>query len=182
MIVYFDCFSGAAGDMLLASLIDAGAPLDKLKQGLESIRGIQGEWELVTTRVSRSEGHIAALHVKVESAYDNRPAPAPGSKRIAHDHHHNHAHETNKEKPKLRQELQHAGQGHNHSHRHSHDHNERRPRADTIQVGDLARNSNRGAASRTAMPAHTHSHTHPCVPAGGFWLGPLGVHAEEQPP
>ncbi|CAM9381836.1 unnamed protein product [Heterosigma akashiwo] len=118
MIVYFDCFSGAAGDMLLASLIDAGAPLDKLKQGLESIRGIQGEWELVTTRVSRSEGHIAALHVKVESAYDNRPAPAPASftkdqessssaqSSMAHNHGHGHGH----------------SHSHGHGHGHSHDH------------------------------------------------------------
>ena len=31
---YFDCFSGISGDMILGALIDAGASLDKLREGL----------------------------------------------------------------------------------------------------------------------------------------------------
>ncbi len=34
-IVYFDCFSGASGDMLLGSLLDAGLALDDLQADLE---------------------------------------------------------------------------------------------------------------------------------------------------
>ncbi|MBS3897379.1 MAG: nickel pincer cofactor biosynthesis protein LarC [Dethiobacter sp.] len=33
-IIYFDCFAGASGDMLLAALLDAGAPLEAVKQEL----------------------------------------------------------------------------------------------------------------------------------------------------
>lgn len=62
--------------MLLAALLDAGAPLQQVLTGLESIplggggRGGGGgdgvrrqEWGLRTERVVRSEGHIAALKV-----------------------------------------------------------------------------------------------------------------------
>jgi len=31
---YFDCFSGASGDMILGALVDAGLNLDQLKQAL----------------------------------------------------------------------------------------------------------------------------------------------------
>ena len=43
-IVYFDCPSGAAGDMIMASLIDAGAPVDRLREELGKLR-LPG-WEL----------------------------------------------------------------------------------------------------------------------------------------
>ena len=33
-IAYFDCFSGASGDMIIGSLLDAGLDLDILKKGL----------------------------------------------------------------------------------------------------------------------------------------------------
>ena len=35
--VYVDCFSGAAGDMLLGALLDAGVSLDELRAGLLSL-------------------------------------------------------------------------------------------------------------------------------------------------
>ena len=43
-VLYFDCFSGAAGDLILGALIDAGLPLDALKQALGSL-GVAG-WEV----------------------------------------------------------------------------------------------------------------------------------------
>jgi pyridinium-3,5-bisthiocarboxylic acid mononucleotide nickel chelatase len=36
-VLYFDCFSGAAGDMILGSLIDAGVPLDEVRRALGSL-------------------------------------------------------------------------------------------------------------------------------------------------
>ena len=33
-IAYFDCFSGASGDMIIGSLLDAGLDLDILKKDL----------------------------------------------------------------------------------------------------------------------------------------------------
>ncbi|MCR4406550.1 MAG: nickel pincer cofactor biosynthesis protein LarC [Anaerolineae bacterium] len=36
-IVYFDCFSGASGDMLLGALLDAGLPLERLQAELDKL-------------------------------------------------------------------------------------------------------------------------------------------------
>ncbi len=36
-ILYFDCFAGAAGDMILGALLDAGLPFDELKHALGSL-------------------------------------------------------------------------------------------------------------------------------------------------
>ena len=35
--IYFDCYSGAAGDMLLGALVDAGLPVDELAQALGTL-------------------------------------------------------------------------------------------------------------------------------------------------
>lgn len=37
-IAYFDCFSGASGDMILGALVDAGLSLDRLQQELSKLR------------------------------------------------------------------------------------------------------------------------------------------------
>ncbi len=58
---YFDCFSGISGDMILAALIDAGLPVDHLRQALAGLP-VTG-WELKTSRIKR--GGIAASRVEV---------------------------------------------------------------------------------------------------------------------
>ena len=36
-ILYFDCFAGASGDMVLGALLDAGLPLGELESALGSL-------------------------------------------------------------------------------------------------------------------------------------------------
>jgi pyridinium-3,5-bisthiocarboxylic acid mononucleotide nickel chelatase len=60
-VVFFDCYSGAAGDMLLAALIDAGAPEDAVRDSLDALR--LPAWELHLRRVT--SGGIAALRAEV---------------------------------------------------------------------------------------------------------------------
>lgn len=60
-LLYFDCFAGAAGDMILGALIDAGVPIGELKRALGSL-GIEG-WDISADRVLKSG--IAATKFRV---------------------------------------------------------------------------------------------------------------------
>lgn len=60
-IIYFDCFAGASGDMLLAALLDAGAPLEAVKQELACLP-LSG-YELKLKRVLKKG--ISALDLTV---------------------------------------------------------------------------------------------------------------------
>ena len=51
-LVYFDCASGAAGDMLLGALLDLGMPLDALRAELGKLP-LEG-WRLEAHKVVRA--------------------------------------------------------------------------------------------------------------------------------
>lgn len=71
-IAVFDCFSGIAGDMTLAALIDAGAPLQTVRDGIARL-GLPLV-ELAVERVRR--GGIEATLVRVEIAEERTYQPA----------------------------------------------------------------------------------------------------------
>jgi pyridinium-3,5-bisthiocarboxylic acid mononucleotide nickel chelatase len=50
--LYFDCPSGAAGDMLLGALIDAGAPIEQIRRALSTLE-VEG-WSLEFEEVTRA--------------------------------------------------------------------------------------------------------------------------------
>jgi uncharacterized protein (TIGR00299 family) protein len=60
-VLYFDCFSGAAGDMILGALFDAGAPEAEVLAGLDALN-LEG-WQLRTQTTTKSG--LRATHVKV---------------------------------------------------------------------------------------------------------------------
>lgn len=70
MIAYFDCFSGASGDMLLGALLDAGAPLEDLRSVLATLP-IAG-YELRAERVVRRGLAGTQLTVSVASSPEHR--------------------------------------------------------------------------------------------------------------
>ncbi|MFP3937673.1 MAG: nickel pincer cofactor biosynthesis protein LarC [Phycisphaerae bacterium] len=51
-LAYFDCFAGAAGDMIVASLLDAGADFDRLRSELDKLQ--IGGYDLRVERMRRS--------------------------------------------------------------------------------------------------------------------------------
>ena len=77
--MYFDCFSGASGDMVLGALLDLGLPLDGLRAALGSLTVDVGE--VAADRVMRAG--IAATKFRAAAAEDEHPG-GQGS----HDHHH----------------------------------------------------------------------------------------------
>ena len=97
-ILYFDCFSGASGDMILGALLDAGLPLEDLRAALGSLA--LGDVKLEVERVDRSG--IGATNFKVFTG-DHGHQHDEGH---GHDHHHHdHDHDP----------------AHDHSHGHAHD-------------------------------------------------------------
>lgn len=73
-VVYFDCASGAAGDMLLGALVDLGLPLDALRAELGKLP--IGGYRLESQRVHRAGIHATKVDVIVEH-------PEPG---LGHAH------------------------------------------------------------------------------------------------
>ena len=78
-VLYFDCFSGASGDMILGALIDAGLPVDELRQALGSLA--IGEYAMTTERVDRAG--IAATKFRVRE-----PQHHHGGSTAGHSHSH----------------------------------------------------------------------------------------------
>jgi uncharacterized protein (TIGR00299 family) protein len=76
--LYFDCFSGASGDMILGAFLDLGLPLDGLRHALGSLAIEYGE--IAADRVSRA-GVSATKFRLIEKAAD----PSAGG---GHKHHH----------------------------------------------------------------------------------------------
>lgn len=61
--MYFDCFSGAAGDMIVGALIDAGADFGKVRDGLMSL-GVEG-YEVAIEKVKKKGVMATKFHVNI---------------------------------------------------------------------------------------------------------------------
>ena len=101
-ILYFDCFSGIAGDMVLGALLDAGLPFDELKRALGSL-AISG-YEVTAERVLRAgvsatkfrviehPAGAAAQHTTGAAAEHSGGVGAEHPAGEASQHHHGHPH------------------------------------------------------------------------------------------
>jgi hypothetical protein len=83
-LLYFDCFAGAAGDMILGALLDAGLPFDALKRALGSL-AVEG-WDVSVDRVLKTG--VAAAKFRVhEHAHQGSGG---GDHETTHRHPHEH--------------------------------------------------------------------------------------------
>src|SRR5919108_3466365 len=64
-VVYFDCPSGASGDMILGALVDAGVSVDALTAELRKL-GLAG-WTLSAREVRRGAFRATKVDVHVET-------------------------------------------------------------------------------------------------------------------
>src|SRR2546430_13979257 len=65
-IAYFDCPSGAAGDMIMGALVDAGAPFEALRDGLHGL-AVTG-WDLVRHEGRRGDFRATKVDVEIDAA------------------------------------------------------------------------------------------------------------------
>ena len=118
--LHLDPVGGLAGDMLCAALLDLGADLEQLREGLRGL-GIDG-WSVSTEATTRGAFAATRFVVTLSPRPAGRPVfrraeaadgAAPESDRHSHSHSHSHGH----------------GHGHDHSHSHSpgHDHSHSHP-------------------------------------------------------
>jgi hypothetical protein len=102
-VLYLDCFAGIAGDMTVAALVHAGAPLDDVLAEVRTLP-VWG-WSARVERVVR--GAYAATRFVVEPSGSAAPAE-PAADDQAHEHDHGHGHD--------------HGHDHGHGHAHAPDH------------------------------------------------------------
>ncbi|EKN62506.1 hypothetical protein BABA_25826 [Neobacillus bataviensis LMG 21833] len=110
--LYFDCFSGISGDMVIGALIDAGADPNLLVDELKKLQ-IEDEYELkwkkvIKNGITSTKFDVLLLNksIHIQSHDHNHDQ--------SHDHNHDHNHDYN-------HDHNHA-HGHSHDHEHNHDH------------------------------------------------------------
>jgi pyridinium-3,5-bisthiocarboxylic acid mononucleotide nickel chelatase len=65
--LYFDCYSGAAGDMAVGALIDAGADFEKLRAALLSL-GVGG-FDVAVEKVKKKGVMATKFHVNIDESH-----------------------------------------------------------------------------------------------------------------
>ena len=157
-LLYFDCFSGVSGDMMLGALLDAGLPLDELTRALGSL-AVSG-FEISTKRVLRAgvsatqlivqeHGHRAGStqHEHVASGIRHEH-PDPG---IPHKH----------PDPGIRDEQPARGAPHEHSDPGiRHEHSAPDTRHEHPAPGAPHEHPAPGAQRRGSGTPHAHAHGH----------------------
>jgi pyridinium-3,5-bisthiocarboxylic acid mononucleotide nickel chelatase len=97
-VLYFDCFSGISGDMLIGACLDAGLPVDELRRALGSL-AMRG-YDIQVRRVLRCG--ISATRFEVcEEAHERQNDVEHGHDHHRHDRHHVHNHHPHRSLPEI---------------------------------------------------------------------------------
>src|SRR5687767_13834140 len=94
--LYFDCFSGIAGDMTIGAMLDLGLDFEYLKTELRKVP-VEG-YELRATRVVRANLSAMKFDVLMD---DHKPVAEYDHQHHHHHHVHEHADHTDGHRPPL---------------------------------------------------------------------------------
>lgn len=112
--LYLDCFSGLAGDMTLAALLDLGVPESVVRDALAKLALPPFELKIFDTM----KGALRAKKVEVlEHAPGHEPGHEPGP---THEHRHEPKHEPVSRPTHVHSHEHSHGRAHLHEHRHEH--------------------------------------------------------------
>ena len=91
-VLYFDCFAGAAGDMILGALIDAGLPFEELQRSLGSL--VVDGWNVSVERVLKTGVSASKFkvheHVHPPSLAHSHASSGEAGSGHSHEHHGEH--------------------------------------------------------------------------------------------
>ncbi|MFP5109762.1 LarC family nickel insertion protein [Neobacillus sp. C211] len=124
--LYFDCFSGISGDMVIGALIDAGADPNRLVEELKKLH-IDDEYKLTWTKLVKN----GITSTKFDVVLLNNAHDHTHDHDHDHDHDHHHVHNHN-------HEHDHNHDHHSHSHEHEHHHHEHRAYKDIVGLIESA--------------------------------------------
>ncbi|MED3893046.1 LarC family nickel insertion protein [Peribacillus frigoritolerans] len=108
--LYFDCFSGISGDMVIGALIDAGADPVQMEEELKKLN-MDEEYNLSWGKVVKNGITSTKFDVILTSKSDQ-----------THEHSHSHEQEHSHEHEHSHGHSHSHGQDHRHGHSHSHEH------------------------------------------------------------
>jgi pyridinium-3,5-bisthiocarboxylic acid mononucleotide nickel chelatase len=154
--LYFDCFSGVSGDMVIGALIDAGADPVKLVEELKKLN-IEDEYELTWKKVVKNGITSTKFDVLLKNQHHHIHDHDHGhshSHEHAHDHDHGHSHSHD-----------HAhdpdhGHAHDHEHVHTHDHAHDHEHAHTHEHAHDHEHAHTHDHAYDHEHVHTHDHAH----------------------
>ncbi|RVT62712.1 LarC family nickel insertion protein [Niallia taxi] len=150
--LYFDCFSGISGDMVIGALIDAGADPEFLAQELKKLK-IDDEYELVWKKVVKNGITSTKFDViLLDSISVNNADDHSHEHTHSHDHRHDHSHEYTHSHDHSHDHSHEHGHSHDHSHDHSHEH--------TNSHDHSHDHSHEHTHSHDHSHDHSHEHTH----------------------
>jgi len=158
--LYLDLFSGIAGDMFVAALIDLGADPRKLESELKKLK-LDG-YHLHVARSEKSA--IAGVKFDVHLAHDHdhdhahthehthEDAHGHGHTHHSHEHHHHHGHSHDHDHD--------ADQVHGHPHTHGHDHGHEHGHSHDHDHSHSHHHHAEAAPGHSHEHGHEHSHDH----------------------